>query len=204
MSEVTRTIRIQENVTMRFNKISKISVYAFAVMLTLTLFSFTAEAQEVSTGQATANVLAVLAVTAPQALDFGDILQGVVTTIAPTNATNAGIFSIAGEGSANQEVSMNLQLPEYLWNSGAGDQDRLPISFASTDATIDTTAAGTPAANGLGALTNEDPHNLPDTGIGGADNIIQIFLGGTVHPSVDQRAGSYAADIILTAAYTGD
>ncbi len=187
---------------MRFRLNSKLIVFAVALMVTA--FAFNAGAQEVSTGQATANVLAVLVVTAPQNLDFGDILQGVVTSIAPTNGTNAGIFQIAGEGSANQEVSMNLQLPEYLWNSAAGDQDRMPISFAATDATIDTTAAGTPDANGLGALTNQNPHSLPDTGIGGADNIIQIYLGGTVHPSVDQRAGSYAADVILTAAYTGD
>ena len=85
----------------------------------------------------------------------------------------------------------------------AGSQDRLPISFASTDATIDTTA-GTPDAPGAGALTNQDPHTLPDTGIGGGANVVRIYLGGTCHPSVDQRAGSYAADIILTAAYTGD
>lgn len=161
------------------------------------------QAQEVAVGQATANVLAVLTVTAPQVLDFGDILQGVETSVARTSATNAAIFQIAGEGSANQEVSMNLQLPEYLWNSGAGDQDRMVISFSSTDATIDTTA-GTPDAPGGGAIVGTNPHSLPDTGIGGAANLIRIYLGGTVHPSVDQRAGSYAADIILTAAYTGD
>ncbi|MCP4583840.1 MAG: hypothetical protein GY839_19695, partial [candidate division Zixibacteria bacterium] len=45
---------------------------------------------------------------------------------------------------------------------------------------------------------------LADIGMGGAGNVIRIYLGGTVHPTPDQRAGSYAADIILTAAYTGD
>jgi hypothetical protein len=186
---------------MQFKISSKLSI--FAVALLVIAFAANVGAQEVSTGQATANVLAVLVVTAPQDLDFGDILQGVVATVAPTSATQAGIFQIAGEGSANQEVSMNLQLPEYLWNSGAGVQDRLPIAFAATDATIDTTS-GTPDAPGAGALTNQNPHNLPDTGIGGTDNVIRIYLGGTVNPSVDQRAGAYAADIILTAAYTGD
>ncbi len=160
-------------------------------------------AQEVAVGQATANVLAVLVVTAPQDLDFGDILQGVETSVARTAAADAGIFQITGEGTGNREVSMNLQLPEYLWNGGAGVQDRLVISFSATDATVDTTA-GTPDVPGAGALVGINPNILPDTGIGGAAGVIRIYLGGTVFPSVDQRAGAYAADIILTAAYTGD
>jgi len=53
-------------------------------------------------------------------------------------------------------------------------------------------------------LVGENPHNLPDTGIGGADGVIRIYLGGSVYPAVDQRAGAYSADIVLTAAYTGD
>jgi len=161
------------------------------------------QAQEVAVGQATANVLAVLTVTAPQNLDFGDILQGVEAIVARTDDASAAIFQIAGEGSANQEVSMNLQLPEYLWNSSAGDQDRMVISFSSTDATIDTTA-GTPGTPGGGAQVGINPNSIPDTGIGGNDGVIRIYLGGRVHPAVDQRAGAYSADIILTAAYTGD
>ncbi len=184
---------------MRHNVKKTLSLAALGFLLLAVNIS----AQEVSTGQATANVLAVLVVTAPQDLDFGDILQGVVNTVGPNDDAQSGIFQIAGEGTGNREVSMNLQLPEYLWNGGAGVQDRLPIAFASTDATIDTTA-GSPATPGLGALANQDPNNLPDTGIGGAANVVRIYLGGTVHPSVDQRAGAYAADIILTAAYTGD
>ena len=172
------------------------------VMLTLS-FGAVVNAQDVSTGQATATVLAVLAVTAPQDLDFGNVLQGVVTTIARTNATNAGIFQIAGEGTNNQEVSMHMQLPDFLWNAGAGVQDRLVVAFSATDCTVDTTA-GTPDTPGGGALAGEDPQNLPDVGMGGTDSVIRIYLGGTVHPAPDQRAGSYTADIILTAAYTGD
>jgi len=184
---------------MRFNKLT--------VLLTLAVMVFALgvniNAQDVSTGQATATVLAVLAVTAPQDLDFGNVLQGVVKSVARTEAANAGIFQIAGEGTANQEVSMHMQLPDYLWNSTAGDQDRLVIAFSNTDCTIDTTN-GTPDTPGAGALVGEDPQNLPDTGIGGTDNVIRIYLGGTVHPAPDQRAGAYTADIILTAAYTGD
>ena len=160
-------------------------------------------AQDVTTGQAVANVLAILAVTAVQDLDFGNILQGVTATVPQTDAINAGIFQIAGEGTGNREVSMYMQLPDYLWNSTPGSQDRLTIYFKDTDCTLDTTN-GTPDAPGAGALVGEDPHNIPDTGIGGTDNVIRIYLGGAVYPAIDQRAGAYSADIILTASYTGD
>jgi hypothetical protein len=180
-----------------------IKTKAFLIALLILAFGVNAGAQDVSTGQATATVLAVLAITAPQDLAFGNVLQGVVKTVARTDAANAGIFQISGEGTSNQEVSMHMQLPDYLWNSGAGVQDRLVIAFSNTDCTIDTTA-GTPDTPGAGALVGEDPQNLPDTGVGGAANVIRIYLGGTVHPAPDQRAGSYSADIILTAAYTGD
>jgi len=158
-----------------------------------------ANAQDVAVGQATATVLAVLAVTATHDLAFGDVLQGVPTTADKTVIANAGVFQVTGEGT--KEVSLYLQLPDYLWNST--NEDRLVISFSSTDADIDTTAAGTPAAHGGGAIADLDPHNIPDTPLGGTDNILQLFLGGTVYPTVDQRADAYSADIVLTVAYTG-
>ena len=158
-----------------------------------------ANAQDVAIGQATATVLAVLAVTATHDLAFGDVLQGVPTTADKTVIANAGVFQVTGEGT--KEVSLYLQLPDYLWNST--NEDRLVISFSSTDADIDTTAAGTPAAHGGGAIADLDPHNIPDTPLGGTDNILQLFLGGTVYPTVDQRADAYSADIVLTVAYTG-
>jgi hypothetical protein len=180
--------------------------YLFLI-LPLTYFSFSiggpAAAQDVTTGQAVASVLAALAVTAVQDLDFGSVLQGVTKTVDRTDAANAGIFQISGEGTGNREVAMYMQLPTYLWNSTAGSQDRLVIYFKDTDCTIDTTN-GTPDTPGAGALVAEDPHSLPDTGIGGNDNVIRIYLGGAVYPAVDQRAGNYSADVILTAAYTGD
>jgi hypothetical protein len=158
-------------------------------------------AQDVAVGQATATVLAVLAVTSTHDLAFGDVMQGVPKTADKTLVSDAGVFSVSGAG--GQEISMFMELPDYLWCSTADSEDRLVISFSTTDADIDTTAAGTPAAHGGGAVVDQDPYSLPDMPLGGADNILQIFLGGTVYPSVDQRAGSYTADIVLTVAYTG-
>jgi hypothetical protein len=158
-------------------------------------------AQDVGIGIATANVLASLTVTSIHDLAFGDVLQGVQKSADKTVVAEAGVFQVAGAGGS--EISMYLQLPPYLWNNTANNEDRLICSFSSTNADIDTTAAGTPAAHGAGALVDLDPQDLPDTPIGGADNILQIYLGGTVYPTVDQRAGAYTADIILTVAYTG-
>jgi hypothetical protein len=182
---------------MRFQKLTKC-----VGLLAVILFAGFANslAQDVATGSATANVLAVLQVTSTHDLAFGDVLQGVPHTADKATVADAGVFQITGEG--GREIAMYMQLPDYLWNST--NTDRLVISFSATDADIDTTAAGTPAAHGGGAIANLDPHHLPETVIGNADNILQIFMGGTVYPTVDQRAAAYSADIILTVSYTGN
>ena len=148
--------------------------------ITLAAFAFSAisaGAQDIATGSATATVLAVLAVTATHDLAFGDVLQGVPTTADKTVVAEAGVFQVTGAG--GKEISMHLQLPDYLWNST--NEDRLVISFSDTDADIDTTAAGTPAVHGAGAVVDQNPKNLSDIVIGATDNILQLYLGGTVY-----------------------
>lgn len=183
-----------------FSGKTKTIIGIVAIVICLS-FGSTVLAQDVTTGSATATILAVLSVSSTHDLAFGDVLQGVPKTADKTVIAEAGVFQITGAG--GQEISMHLQLPDYLWSATGGSEDRLPISFSTTDADIDTTAAGTPAVHGGGAIVDQDPHDLPDTVMGGAGNILQIFLGGTVLPAVDQRAGSYSADIVLTVAYTG-
>lgn len=194
-----------EEINMRdCSKIGKSTGFGLLIIfLLITVSSANLSAQDVAVGQAIATVLASLAASAVQDLDFGNILQGVTETVTRTDGVRAGIFQITGESASNSEVSMYFQLPDYLWNSTPGSQDRLVIYFKNTDCTIDTTS-GTPLAPGGGAQVGENPHNLPDTGIGGNDGVIRIYLGGSVYPAVDQRAGDYSADIVLTVAYTGD
>jgi hypothetical protein len=196
-------IKAKQEVFMRMFPRTKQLAGILATLLAVLIFGIPAvvSAQDVATGNATATILAVLAVTSTHDLAFGDVMQGVPKTADKTVVAEAGVFQIGGAG--GQEISMQMQLPDYLWCSTANSEDRLVVSFAVTDADIDTTAAGTPAAHGTGAVVDQDPHNLSDMVLGGADNILQIFLGGTVYPSVDQRAGGYTADIILTVAYTG-
>jgi hypothetical protein len=181
------------------NYLSKTLIGVAAVILMAT--PSIVQAQAVGTGQATATVMAVLAVISTSDLQFGNVLQGVQKTADKTVIAEAGVFQVTGAGGF--EISMSLTLPPFLWNGAVGSEDRLLIAFSSTDADLDTTAAGTPAAHGAGAIVDQNPHNLPDTNLGGTDNILQIYLGGTVYPAVDQRAGSYAADIVLTVSYTG-
>jgi hypothetical protein len=160
----------------------------------------TVSAQDVAVGQATATVLTALTVTAPQDLQFGDVLQGVPTSVDKTTdlaaGVGAGIFRIAG--SAANQVSAYMQLPDYI--SLADGSDRMVISFSSTDGNYNDAAAAAPSTAGA---TSFDPHNIPTLTLSAAGDMA-LFLGGTVFPTVDQTAGAYAGDIVLTVAYNGN
>lgn len=176
--------------------------FALALIVTAFLAAVVAgpavQAQEVATGGANATVLAVLAVTSVQDLNFGNVLQGVPTSADIDIVAEAGDFQVAG--AAGNEVALYLQLPEFLWNST--NTDRMIISFGATDCEIDPFLAGD-AATKSGSETVEDPYNLTATALG-ADNGLHVYLAGTVYPAVDQAVGAYTADIVLTAAYTGN
>ena len=69
-------------------------------------------AQDVATGQATANVLANLQVTATQDLNFGSVFQGVAKSVGNNDDANSGIFQIVGANSAG--ISIYITLPAYI------------------------------------------------------------------------------------------
>jgi len=173
-----------------------------AAAVALLLLSTSAMSQDVATGQATATLQIALTVTATAPLAFGAVYQGVMKSIAKDNAS-AGIFTITGEPDAN--IAVYMQLPDYLTTdaaSGNGD-DRMVVAFTTTDANVDTTGAAAPAGFVAGdGWVDEDPHNF-DAAITVGSVGTNIYLGGTVWPSVDQKAGDYEADIVLTVAYTG-
>lgn len=180
----------------------KSGLWALTALVTLSLTlapSRSAQAQDVAVGQITATVQAVLAVTATNALAFGSVYQGVPKSIA-NNSASAAVFTIGGQGGSG--VSMYLQLPAYL-ATATGD-DRLVVAFGSTDASIDTTANSDPTTFGSG-WQNQNPFSLPNgTVVGSPANQTALFLGGTVYPTVDQAAGAYTGDLILTVAYNGN
>jgi hypothetical protein len=168
-----------------------------AVFLAWVSVPVTVQSQEVAVGQATATVLAALVVTSIQDLNFGDILQGVPSSADIDVVAEAADFSVVGSGGS--EVALYLQLPEYLWNTT--NTDRMQIAFASTDCDIDANV-GT-AATKVAPVT-VDPYNLPATALHAVSNILHVYLAGSVYPAVDQAVGAYSADIVLTAAYTGN
>jgi hypothetical protein len=139
----------------------------------------------------------VLSVTATNALAFGNVYQGVPTSIANNNAS-AGVFTITGQGGAG--ISIFMQLPDYL-ATATGD-DRLVAAFGTTDASVDSTANVDPTSFGVG-WQNTNPHSFPSATVVGGLGQTAIFLGGKVLPTVDQAAGAYTGDIILTVAYNG-
>ncbi|MEW6051027.1 MAG: hypothetical protein AB1644_08220 [Candidatus Zixiibacteriota bacterium] len=158
-----------------------------------------AMSQDVAVGSATATVYATLTVTSTAALDFGNVYQGIAKTIANNNAA-AGVFRVSGQ--ASSVISIYMQLPEYL--QGGVSNDRMVISFSTTDASVDSTGANAPTGMVAGrGWQNINPHAFPAAAVIGSGGNTDIYLGGKVIPSVNQTAGAYSADVVLTVAYTG-
>jgi hypothetical protein len=154
------------------------------------------KAQDVANGTATATLLAALQVTGGT-LAFGNVYQGVAKVI-PNNDANAGVFQITG--AAGAQISIYMQMPDYLQGP---TNDRMVVAFSTTDATVDSTANVTPTTPGGGGWPNINPHAFPAATVIGGTGSAAIFLGGKVIPSVNQTAGNYTADVVLTVSYTG-
>lgn len=173
------------------------------VILCLSWSTAELQAQDVASGQITATVVAALTVTASSPLAFGTVYQGVPKSISK-NTADAAVFDISGQ--ANADLLIYASLPEFVATS-TGD-DRMSVVFSTSDADIDTALVGPgDPTTFVGGWQGEDPHNL--MGVAGADpclgdaGLCAIFIGGKVIPTLDQTAGAYTADIILTVAYQG-
>lgn len=78
------------------------------------------------------------------------------------------------------------------------------IAFQTTDLSVNTTSNADPSTFVAG-WSAVDPNNIPNGLLIGSDAILHtmLFLGGRVIPSVDQLAGAYSGNIIVTVAYNG-
>jgi hypothetical protein len=175
-------------------KVTRVTV---VTAMASTLLWSSARTQDVAVGTAQATVLASLTVTSLAPLDFGTVYQGIGKSIANNNA-DAGVFTITGQ--ATSQVTVYMQLPDYLQGPG---NDRMVVAFSTTDATFDPTANANPTTPGIGSTLNTNPHAFPSGLTLSAGGAASIFLGGKVIPSVNQAAGNYTADIVLTVAYNG-
>ena len=169
------------------------------IVLSLLVVPSVAMSQDAANGTATATVQTVLAVTATTNLIFPIVYQGVATTMGVANDDSTAEFTITGQGSAG--INLTLGLPEYL--ALADGSDRMTISFANTDAVVDSTVATPSTVVGGDGWVAQDPRNLPAATVIGSAGQTNVYLGGKVTPSVNQSAGAYTGDIILSVAYNG-
>lgn len=158
------------------------------------------QAQAVGTGSASATMVTPISITADTPLKFGNVVQGVPRKVNRTATgvdTSAAVFTISGDDGAG--ITIQLFLPDYLYIAGG---DNMPILFETTDCTIDS-LAGTPDTPGAGAWVGVNPYALPAANIGATNGNTKLYLGGKVIPRVQQAAGSYTGEIIISVSYDG-
>lgn len=122
-------------------------------------------------------------------LDFGTIIPGVATTVSRLDPS-AGQFILRGR--RNAEVLFELTLPTAL----AGATGAVPLSFGPAD------GGHGPLAD-LAASQPFDPR-VPLTVVLPGNGTYYLWLGGTAQPLIQQVPGTYTAQVVLTATYTGN
>lgn len=186
---------------MRLNVMNRsVKIILFVLLAAVLAVPSAVNSQDVATGSATATVLTALAVSSVAALVFGNVYQGVAATIANINAA-AGIYAITGQASAG--IAIYMALPEYV--ALADGSDRMTIAFSSTDASVDSLGGADPTAMVGGAgWQDTNPHSFPSATVIGSGGTTNIYLGGKITPTINQTAGAYTGDIVLTVAYNGN
>lgn len=132
-------------------------------------------------------------VTATNDLLFGNIFPGVPKAIVNSASGEAAEFSVTG--TAGAEVTLDFDLPAYMYTTGAN----MPIYFNSNDCAVDST---NPPDQSNPSAGNLNPNGTITYRIG--SNGLMIWLGGRVVPGLVQKSGDYTATIRLTVAYTGN
>jgi hypothetical protein len=178
----------------RMVNLKKVIVFALAFVILLLLIP-NAGAQEYGVIQATATVIAGITITGEHDLIFGSVLPGVDKSVDKSNVGFAGAWHIAGDNSA--EITLDFTLPDSLLHIDS--LAFLRISFNSTDASYDDGTGG--GQSNPAYIINP---NGPNTGDLGATGTMDVWIGGTVEPTISQTGGNYEADITLMVAYTGN
>ncbi|MFN2572443.1 MAG: DUF4402 domain-containing protein [Gemmatimonadales bacterium] len=163
----------------------------FALCLTL---SGRLDAQANGTVNADAVVVTVgMTITTLQQLNFGTVIKGVATTVAPT-AANAGAWQV--NGGSNAFVIISFTLPAVLTNIQALPGSTMPITFNATSArwnrANNNAAAGTAFNPATGTVGRLGPPPNPN---------MYVWIGGTVNPAAGAKPGIYQGTIILSLVY---
>lgn len=142
---------------------------------------------QASTTTASATVVTPITVTGLAPLAFGNVFRGVNKTI-QWNAATSGRVRITGH--ATSQVRLTFTFPAVLTNGAA----TMPINNYAMRVNGVNSTSGTSNI----AVTSGVPFNR--NLVAGS---LWFFVGARVQPSNTQAAGSYAAPIVVTAAYTG-
>ncbi|HEY6091163.1 MAG TPA: hypothetical protein VIV83_04165 [Gemmatimonadales bacterium] len=129
-----------------------------------------------------------LTITGVRGVTFGTVLPGVPTVVLRTDPVNSGQFNIKGPKGGPALLSFVLPL---TMTGPAGAV--MPLTFGSSD-------AGYSATQSIGSQVGFDPKQpftvaIPNNGAA------SVFVGATVSPAANQRAGAYTATIIFTMTY---
>lgn len=138
---------------------------------------------------ATAVVAAAIVVARVSDLNFGTVMPNFGRTILFTDA-GAGHFQVTGAASA--EVSLTFSILPGTLASGA---NTLPVTF---------TALHNTAADPTGGTTFDPTVGESGTNLDATTGELHVYVGGTVTAAGTQAAGTYTAQVELTAAYTGN
>lgn len=173
------------------------------VTFTLLLSFSNVIANDTYQSTATATILAALAVTETQPLNFGDVWMGVskaidsATTDLGAGAGGSGLWIIAG--TIGDNIQASFLLPEYLWSTTV--KQRIDLFFQDTHASFMGSAI-TNATFATGAWGMKNPYAMGTLTF--VEASVGIGLGGTVYPSATQQAAAdYEGTIILTVWFEG-
>lgn len=178
----------------RTSRFARGAATAAAMVLTFGLAGTSTLAAQTGTINATATVLQPITITGSNDLQFGNVFPGVNKTVAYSDATNAGQFSVSGDGGA--QVSVSFTLPTNL---NGPSSSTLPIGtwtgyYNTSNSASTGGTAFTPSATSF---------NTNLSGTSGSAGSLFVFLGATVSPAGNQTQGSYTNTVTMTVAYTG-
>jgi len=131
-----------------------------------------------------------LGVSGQRPLRFGTVLPGIPRVILRTDAAQSGEFQVTG--TKFSQVQLTFALPMVMLGPAGAT---MPVSFGGSD-------GGFSELVSVGSQVGFDPTQL-FLAVLSKNGRGSVFLGATANPGVGQRAGSYAATVTLSVAYTG-
>lgn len=129
---------------------------------------------------------AQLVVTGVRDLNFGTVIQGIASPVAPADPVKSGQFYFRTPG-VGTRVRIQFTLPTVL-NGPTGAT--MPIAFRNNDAIAQGTAPASVRVtfnpNGAAVFTMTTSADA------------NVWLGGRVSPAANQRVGGYTNTVVMT------